>query len=553
MLCSSSASAVELQLQNRPGQISAGTFPGCREPEISRMSNARTIARNTGWYGLETAVAAVVTVITSIAIARVLGPSKMGYIIYVSWIASVISNLAGIGIPETTRKYMAEFLGRADRGTARYIFLRAMLFQGGVATIATCVLLFWVLRDAEASYRLSASLVVLSVWPSMMNSISAQANVAAEELAANLPASVISSFTFLIAASATVYFRWGILGVGIAILSMRVVDFVVRLYPTMKRILSWESSDPQLAGLSARMISFAFQSLASLVLALIVWEKSEFFLLKHLCSDIRQIAFYSVAVSMADRLMTGSTVFGSASGATIFAQYGRDKSKLPAIASSTFRYLALSSIPLHFIAAALAAPALTFVYGRQYVEASAVVTLAPLLCLPKAFISPIQNMLQSTERQTYVIAATMLAGLVDIAVASSLIPAHGAVGACIGSGAAQTFAAGVMWAIGVYLFRMRLPWIQLAKIGIISTLAAVLAHVIAGRMSPPWGILCGASASLVVLLGLFLLLRVMETEDQVRFAALSKLLPRPICGPVRRVMSWMIRPSLSDMSTPGIG
>ena len=34
------------------------------------MSNTRIIARNTGWYGIENVVGAVVTLLTSIAIAR---------------------------------------------------------------------------------------------------------------------------------------------------------------------------------------------------------------------------------------------------------------------------------------------------------------------------------------------------------------------------------------------------------------------------------------------------------------------------------------------------
>ena len=93
------------------------------------MSNTKTIARNTGWYGLENVISFVVTLFTSIAIARTLGPSKMGYIIYVMWIASVVSSLGGMGIPATTRKYMAEFLGMGDRGTARYIYFRTLMLQ----------------------------------------------------------------------------------------------------------------------------------------------------------------------------------------------------------------------------------------------------------------------------------------------------------------------------------------------------------------------------------------------------------------------------------------
>ena len=65
------------------------------------MTNTKTIARNAGWYGLENGIGFVVTLFTSIAIARTLGPSKMGYIIYVMWIASIVSTLGGMGIPET--------------------------------------------------------------------------------------------------------------------------------------------------------------------------------------------------------------------------------------------------------------------------------------------------------------------------------------------------------------------------------------------------------------------------------------------------------------------
>jgi O-antigen/teichoic acid export membrane protein len=67
------------------------------------MSNTKTIARNTGWYGLENIISSVVGLFCSIAIARALGPSKMGYIIYVMWIASVVGSLGGIGISAVSR------------------------------------------------------------------------------------------------------------------------------------------------------------------------------------------------------------------------------------------------------------------------------------------------------------------------------------------------------------------------------------------------------------------------------------------------------------------
>jgi len=489
------------------------------------MTNTRTIARNSGWFGLETVIGVVVGLFTTILIARYLGPQKNGYLITVSYLVTVVSNLGGMGIPATTRKYMAEFIGMGDRGTARFIYYRTLLLQVGLASLSTAGLLFWVLRDAPVDYRLASSLIALSMWPAMVNFVSSQANAATEDLSANLPASVLSTFVYFIAVAITVVMKWGVIGVGASLLCMRAVDFLVRFFPTLKRIRSWETTNVIPPDLRKRMLSFAWQSVASMVVALIVWDRCEVLLLYKLCPDIRQVSFYSAAFTMAKQLLLGATIFGTAVGTTIFAQYGRDRSRLPDITASSFRYLAMTSIPLHSISTALAVPMLLLLFTNQYADASMVVMIAPLLCLPAAFVGPVQSLLQSVERQSYIIAATVFAGFVDIGVAWYLIPAHGAVGACIGSGVAQLTAVGLMWAAGIYLYKVRLPWLLLAKIIFASALAALTAHYISARLPLLWGILLGGSASLVVLLVLFYLMHVLEPEDRARFGTLTRMLP----------------------------
>jgi O-antigen/teichoic acid export membrane protein len=435
-----------------------------------------------------------------------------------------------------------------DRGTARHIYFRTLQLQIAMATLATIGLLLWVLKDASEGYRLASALVVLSIWPSMVNCISAQANVVTGQLSTNLQASVISIFVFFLSIMATVIFKWGVVGVGASMFVMRAVDFLIRLFPTLRRILSWETAHVHPLGLRERMIASSWQSVASMIVAMVVWDRSEFFLLKHLCADIRQVAFYSVAFSMAERLLITSAVFGSACGATIFAQYGRDKPRLNAITASTSRYLALTSVPVHFISAALAFPALLFLYGGQYKGAAMVVTLAPLLCIPKAFLHPIQSLLQTSERQGYVIAATVLAGIMDIGVAWYLIPAHGAVGACIGSGVAQITAAGMMWAVGIHLYRIELPWLLVAKITFASALS-LAAHYVAVHLTPMLAILCGGTAALIVLFVFFCLMRVLEPEDRARFSILTGMMPKSIAGTADKVLSLLIRPQFTG-ATP---
>jgi O-antigen/teichoic acid export membrane protein len=506
------------------------------------MTNAKTIARNTGWFSIENILSAVVTLFTSIAINRYLGPDRNSYIIFVSQIAAMVSGLGGFGIPATTCKYMAEFIGMGDRGTARFIYWRTLAIQTVLATLASGSLLLWVLKSATGDYKLASSLIVLSIWPAMVNTVSSQANAAAEDFFSNVPASIISALTYFTLIFAMVFLNWGVVGAGIALLCMRLADFLVRLFPTMLRVRSWKVTHPHPSGLARRMFPFAFQNLVSTAVAMVVWGRSEVLLLEYFNADKNQVSFYSVAFTMAEQLLLVATIFGSAAGATIFAQYGRDKSKLPELTASTFRYIALMSIPLHFIAASLAASALLVVYGNKFVGAAMVVALAPLLCLFKAFLMPAQKLLESMERQRYVIGATTIAGVIDIGVAWYFIPVRGAVGACIGNGAGQLMAVGIMWAICIRLFRIKLPWMLVAKLVFISALASLTAHFVAVRLSPLWAVLCGGCAALIVLFALVYLMRVLEPEDHNRFKLLAGMLPAPLSQFAGSILALLIRP-----------
>jgi len=504
------------------------------------MSNTRTIAKNTGWYSIENAVSALVAVFTSIAIARTLGPSQTGYIVYVSYLAAIVASLGGFGIPSVTRKYMAEFLGMGDKGTARLIFVHTLILQVGLASLATIAIVAWVLRDTNDHFRIAAVLIALSIWPSMVNSVPAQANAATEDLRTNVPASLVSAFVYLIAILASVTRHWSVTGIGAALLLMRSVDLLVRFFPTLRRVLAWSTASGLPVGLRRRMVAYSWQSVATLLLALVVWQRCEIVLLKTLCTDIRQVAFYSIAFSMANYLLLSATVFGSSAGTTIFAQFGRDKSRLPYLTAASFRYVALTSLPLHIVWVALATPALLVFYGTPYRGAALVVTVAPMLCLPKAFLAPIQSLLQSTEHQGYVIFSTILAGVVDVGVAWALIPAHGAVGACIGNGVAQITAVGIMWAVGIRLLHVKLPWVLTAKIASASIIAALCAHVVVMHVPPILGLLFGGITSLLVLLLLTYAMRILEPQDRDRFLILTRMLPSILAVPAGRSLSILI-------------
>jgi O-antigen/teichoic acid export membrane protein len=509
--------------------------------------NTKTIARNTAWYGLENMIGFVTSLITSIAIARTLGPTKMAYIIYVTWLTGIVSQLGSVGIPITTRKYMAEYLGGGDYTTARFIYLRTLLVQTILAAVATLGAVLWVYHDAPAEYRVAALLLVLGILPAMSNFISAQANVAAETLSANLPGSLASTATYFILTLLAVVLNWGVNGIAFAMFAMKWADFLVRLVPTMRRILKWDSGHAHPpADLRARMMSFAAQSVMGMLLTLIVWDRSELFLLKHLTPDIRQIAFYSVAFSLAERLLIFPSIFASASGASIYAQYGRDRTRLPAMTAASARYIALISLPIHIIAVPLAAPAVFVLYGKQYAGALVVATVAPLLCLPKAFSGPIQSLFESVDRQKYFIITTVIASFVDVGVAWLLIPSYGALGACLGSGVAQFTAVFLMWAIGIRNYQIQLPWGFLFKLTAMSTFAACATYAVTAKLSALPALIAGSIISTAVFIVLGYVFKILEPEDRDRFKIISNSLPKPIGTPLNYVLDRFTRPFLPD-------
>src|SRR5579872_2888665 len=113
--------------------------------------NSRTIAKNSFWYGFETVVTLVLTAFTSIVIARKIGPTRIGYFLYVWWIVGIVGSVGMLGIPEATRKYMSEYFGRGRMGIARTVFYKTLRLQTCIAAIITLAALagFWFWGDRQ--------------------------------------------------------------------------------------------------------------------------------------------------------------------------------------------------------------------------------------------------------------------------------------------------------------------------------------------------------------------------------------------------------------------
>ena len=506
--------------------------------------NSKTIAKNSFWFGIETFVNLFLTVFTSIAIARSIGPEKLGYFLYLGWIVGVASTVGGLGIPTATRKYMSEYFGRGQMGIARTVFYRTLRLQICLAAAITLasLILAWFFGDRQ--YRMIALLMIGSIFPAMVNSIASGANTALEDLRANVLPSLVSTSIFVIAVFSSLYFGWNLLGISIGLLTMRTVELIVRLVPLIRRLNPHvpESLDRTL---SKRMFLFSSQSVILMVIGLIVWDRSEMIFLKNFCADIRQIAFYSVAFNITERLLVFSQVFGTATGATIMAQYGRDASGVRQLIGTSLRYLAIISFPLHLGLAAIAGPVMYIVYGSKYSAAAPALVIAACLGIPKAFLLPVQSSLSSWERQDLIIRWGLISGALNVALDFALIPKYGAVGAALANGATQTFSALALWIVAVRLLKVRVPILPLVKIGLVSGSMAIAVHFATLRLpaipATILAIMIGAAVYAILLRAV----RALNPGDYGRMLHLKSHVPSSVGRIFEAGLHWMIPTPIS--------
>jgi len=501
--------------------------------------NSQIIAKNSLWFGIETLASLFLTVFTSIVIARSIGPERLGYFLYLWWIAGVAGTVGSLGIPAATRKYMSEYFGRGQMGIARAVFYRTLRFQTCIAALITLasLVLTWFFGDRQ--YRPVALLMIGSIFPFMVNSIASSANTALEDLRANVPASLVSTGIFVTAVFSSIYFGWGLLGISIGLLTMRTAELFVRMVPLIRR-LNLHEPEPLDGILSRRMFLFSGQSLILMVIGLIVWDRSEMVVLKNFCADIRQVAFYSVAFNITERLLVFSQIFGTATGATIMAQYGRDSSRLQQLIGTSLRYLALIAFPLHLGLAAIAGPIMWIIYGSKYSAAVPALVIAACLGIPKAFLLPVQSSLSSWERQDLIIRWGLISGALNVALDFALIPKYGAIGAALANGATQTFSALALWIVAVRLLKVRVPILPLVKIGLVSASMAIAVHF-ATLMLPAipgaiLAVLIGAAVYAILLRAV----RVLNPGDYGRMLHLKSHVPSGVGRIFEAGLHWMI-------------
>ena len=318
-------------------------------------NNSQVIGRNFIFIGLEVVIVLLSVVTTTVFIARIIGPVRLGYFNLVMWLTTVTCSVGSLGIPLTTFKYMGEFLGSGQKDLARAVFFYNLRAQTVIASTLAGIGMIAVFTIQSPQHRLFSILLVLNIIPSMVTYVPAQANAAAEKCALNTRAAFVEAVIYVAGVGLSLFLGWDLVGIASGILLSRCVEFALKSAPVLSS-MAGVSRVPLPKEVRRKMFTFSGFSTGLAVLQIVVWDRSDIIFLKLLQADIRQLTFFSVCFSLADRLMQIPQSFANALSATQVAAYGRDKSSLFNITSKAFNYVLMGALPILVGAACIGGP-----------------------------------------------------------------------------------------------------------------------------------------------------------------------------------------------------
>jgi len=505
------------------------------------MPTRKSVLQNSIWYGVETALDIAVSAGASIAVARVMGPERLGRFLYLVFLTNVAGRVGGAGIATAVRKYMAEYLARGESGRARIVFEAGLRLQTAVAALVVAAGCAAARLFGDPDYRPVAYILVIACAPGLLTLIPAQAHVASEDLRRNVPSAIAGQLAYAAGVALSLALGWGLAGLAAAQLARRSTEAGIRI----STALAWVRRLPRVPcpkALWRPLLRFSGQSLAVTIITIVVWDRSEVLFLKQFC-NLEQLAFYSLAFTVIERSLLVPTVLGTAFGAKIMAAYTREPGELGAMISDAARRTAVIAVPLECGLAALSGPLMQIAYGKLYAGAVPALAISALLAIPKAFQWLPVTVLQAADRQQRMLKWLLVAAAANLGLDAALIRFYGAAGAAAANGLAQAFATGGLWLLAAKFCGGARPLVAVSRAAVSAAVMGVPVILIALALPPIAAVAAGVPTGIFVYVAMLRLTRALNASDAAALSVVSRRLPAPARFAARKAARLLFPPA----------
>jgi O-antigen/teichoic acid export membrane protein len=191
-------------------------------------------------------------------------------------------------------------------------------------------------------------------------------------------------------------------------------------------------------------------------------------------------------------------------------------------------------------AAAVSRP-LWMIYGEKFAPAVPVFVIMSILSISRVVQGPAWVFLQATDNQGRLLIIGIVSSIINLGLDVLLIPSLGAIGAALGSGSAQWFAAICAWVLVARKFSPDLMPGMFGRVLLSGLVMAAIVVMITLSLPPVPGAILGIAAGVVIYIGMLRLTHALRPEDRGRLESLSGVLPVALRSPVNRLL-WHLIP-----------
>ena len=524
------------------------------------MSVYSTVARNTLWSAISTSGGLLSGLVTSILLARALGPTVIGQYHYWIWVMGLLVLLSSPGLTQAMTKFGAEFLGKQERQTASTLFvwlLLAELALGGLVSGAALLYAWAPWAPAQSVDAVALALVAISVVPGVVEMLFLAAARGTQDFRFLSLASLAGNLFYAVFAIAAVSLGFGIHTLLVILLARRIVTLTLvgwqlPTYYTLRGALRFPFGNGSIRwglavppDLRRRLFLYCRDVTLILVIDTVLYERSELFFLRRFATDA-DIAFYSQSFDLALKAMAIPAIFSGVLLPTFSSLAGqRGAGELPerfkSLHLSSYRILALIAMPIGLGGAAIT-PAFVLLYGPDFLPMSPVLSILLVGNIVGALATVSATILHSVDKQNFIVRLGIVVALLNIGLNLLLIPRYGAIGAAFGNSGSQVVSGVVGIAYSTRRLNLPFPLRSLGRIALAALSAAAIAWLISTWLG---GLVLAIGAGILAYPVVLRLFAALETSDHAILSQATAYLPGRL-SPAYQSLVDFLAPQMSE-------
>jgi len=484
------------------------------------------IFKNSVWNLILFVIQGVTGLAMSILIARYLGPELMGEYSYVIWLIGIISLVISLGLPNAITKFLSELMGSEDKAHANIIYatLLQLQFIIAIAVSIILILLFYcnLLPDRKHYYLIA----FLSLVPVCM---SAFLTAAFQGLQNFRIISIVGSGTSLLQTALVVLcikLDAGIMGLIAVLLIGGLIQTLILLKSTnlVLDFTGWLKIPKKLRDNVAR---YSLHVYWTILLSMIVWQKSEIFFLK-MYSTSEAIAFYSIAFNTVMILTTLASLFAAVIFPVLSNFHGAGYTQgVQNIYAKSIKAVIIFYLPLCICFIATAKPLVVLMYSAEYIAVYPLLIIMVVSAMFSALGIIFANVILAVNRSDVQAKYVTLQAAVTIVLDFVLIPPFGATGAAVANSAVR-IASFFVW---LWIVQMQLgfsfPWKEVCRCIVPAIPLAFILWALGSYYPDSMGIVLVFLAALVIYPVLLCVFKTITGDDMRIVKEVATILPGP--------------------------